>query len=139
MHRCFINRIEENIYLSDWEGASNLDFINELKITKIISLGNEKEQEFYEIHENIEYLKIIIDDSENANISQYFNETNKFISQGTVLIHCNKGISRSVTIIMAYLIDKGMSYSEAFNKIQNNRHFIKPNSGFIEQLKFVCK
>jgi len=131
-----INKIDENLYLSDWKGASNLEFIKELGITKIISLGNEKEQKFYKFHDDIEYLKITIEDSEDANISQYFNKTNKFISNGIVLIHCNKGISRSATIIIAYLMNKGMKYDEAFKKLKKVRYIIKPNSGFIKQLNY---
>ena len=135
-HKCLINNIEDNIYLSDWCGATNIEILKELNIGRIISLGNEKEQEFYVFHKDIEYLKIFIEDSKDSNISIYFDKINIFISQSSkgVLIHCNKGISRSVTIVIAYLMNKGMSYSKAFNKIKKIRPCIKPNIGFIQQL-----
>jgi len=129
-----INKIQEKLFLSDWKASSRLDILKELEITKVISLGNENEQKFYIFHEGIEYLKIIIDDSPEENISQYFEETNKFISEGNVLVHCNKGISRSATIVIAFLMKK-MSYDKAFNLVKRKRHFIKPNAGFIKQLK----
>jgi len=129
-----INNICENLYLSDWEGASNLNFIKELGITKIISLGNEKEQEMYKFYDDIEYLKIIIKDNKEENICKYFKETNKFISDGIVLVHCNKGISRSSTIIISYFMNKGMNYEKTYRKIKKIRYMIKPNEGFIKQL-----
>jgi len=129
-----INKIQEKLFLSDWKASSRLDILKELEITKVISLGNENEQKFYIFYEGIEYLKIIIDDSPEENISQYFEETNKFISEGNVLVHCNKGISRSATIVIAFLMKK-MSYDKAFNLVKRKRHFIKPNAGFIKQLK----
>lgn len=131
-----ISKINENLYLSDW-GACRLEYIQELGITKIISLGNEKEHGFYKIHENVEYLKIIIEDDKDENISQYFDKTNKFISEGIVLVHCNKGISRSSAIIISYLMNKEMSYVKAFQKVKKCRYLIKPNIGFINQRKSV--
>lgn len=131
-----INRIEKNLFLSDWKAASNLSTLQELEITKIISIGNEKEFDFYIFHDEIEYLKIYLDDNEEANITLYFDKINKIIAEtdGKILIHCQKGISCSVAIIISYLMSKGMNYEEAFQKIKKLRPYVKPNSGFIKQL-----
>lgn len=129
---CLINKID-GIFLSDWEAAAKLDILEELGIKKVISLGNREELEKYVYHEGIEYLKIEIEDEENENISQHFEITNKFIDNET-LVHCHKGISRSVTIVMAYLMSKNMSYLSAFYKIKAVRPFINPNIGFMDQL-----
>lgn len=139
--KCMINLIHDNLYLSDWEGASKLYFLEELGIEKIISLGTEEEMQKYVFHERdgLEYMKIIIDDIEKANISSYF-DTNRFIfeslkSSKRVLIHCNKGISRSPTIAIAYFIKVlNLSYEEALYKIKEIRPFVKPNKGFINQI-----
>jgi protein-tyrosine phosphatase len=53
------------------------------------------------------------------------------------------GISRSVTLVLAYLIKcKGMDYHTAFNHVKSRRKIvpldviqINPNDGFIQQLK----
>lgn len=53
-----------------------------------------------------------------------------------VLVHCNAGISRSATIIIAYLIiHRGKSYEEALPAVRKNRPSAKPNSGFEAQLR----
>ncbi|KAK4292428.1 hypothetical protein Pmani_034808 [Petrolisthes manimaculis] len=54
---------------------------------------------------------------------------------GCILVHCNAGISRSTTIIAAYLIKHHeMNPKEALTFIKQKRPFVNPNSGFIQQL-----
>lgn len=58
------------------------------------------------------------------------------ISGGCVLVHCNAGVSRSASIVIAYLMKHyGMSFDEAFKFVKSKRSFIRPNAGFVEQLK----
>ncbi len=49
-----------------------------------------------------------------------------------IKIKCGAGVSRSSTIVIAYLIwKKKLSFEEAFNFVKENRSVICPNSGFI--------
>jgi hypothetical protein len=52
----------------------------------------------------------------------------------SVLVHCHSGMSRSVTICMAYLMWKGKSLIEAFEMVKSTRQQASPNAGFMEQL-----
>lgn len=46
------------------------------------------------------------------------------------------GVSRSATIVIAYLIRKyKCSYEKAYKKVKDRRQIVKPNSGFVMQLK----
>lgn len=46
------------------------------------------------------------------------------------------GVSRSVSLVIAYLIKhKSMSYEGAYSHVKARRKIIHPNDGFIEQLK----
>lgn len=130
-----ITKIDDRVFLADWKAATNLSILNDLEITKVISIGNEAEMEFYSFFDEIEYLKIVIEDKEDSNISEWFDKTNHFLSEGNCLVHCRAGISRSVTIILAYLMNKGMSYQEAFSVLKAKKSNIKPNPGFVSQLK----
>lgn len=54
------------------------------------------------------YLYLPADDHESFDISKYFEEAIEFIDnkrrKTNVLIHCMAGVSRSVTLVLAYLI-----------------------------------
>jgi len=50
-------------------------------------------------------------------------------------VHCHQGVSRSCTACIAYLIAKnGLTYEDAFAKVQGARAICNPNTGFICQL-----
>ena len=70
---------------------------------------------------------------------EHFETTNKFIDQareqGCVLVHCHAGVSRSASVVIAYLVWKnGWTTTQAFKHIKKSR-FIMPNNGFVLQLK----
>jgi hypothetical protein len=52
-----------------------------------------------------------------------------------VLVHCLAGVSRSVTVTVAYLMYKlSLSLNEAFNMVRARKSNIAPNFHFMEQL-----
>ncbi|KAJ7042302.1 protein-tyrosine phosphatase-like protein [Mycena alexandri] len=52
-----------------------------------------------------------------------------------VLVHCQQGVSRSPSIIIAYLIrNHGMSYADALAFVKRKRACAKPNPGFARAL-----
>jgi len=55
-----------------------------------------------------------------------------------VVVNCYAGISRSTTIVLAYLIYKfKWSLEESLSYVRNKRHIINPNEGFMRQLKNI--
>jgi len=53
-----------------------------------------------------------------------------------VLVHCHQGISRSATLVTAYIAWKdGLSVMDALMYVKARRKIVSPNTGFIEQLK----
>lgn len=53
-----------------------------------------------------------------------------------MVVHCQAGVSRSATIVIAYLMKtKGWPYLEARNYLRSKRPIIEPNDGFVEQLQ----
>jgi protein-tyrosine phosphatase len=77
-----------------------------------------------------------IADESSVNIRKYFNATYDFIDAGPTLVHCAMGISRSVSMVIAYLIRKRkMTLEQALQFVRSKRSIIRPNVGFMEQLK----
>ena len=57
-------------------------------------------------------------------------------SGGCVFVHCNAGISRAATTVMAYLIKKhNMGVDESFSLLRSKRPATCPNPGFLMQLQ----
>lgn len=53
-----------------------------------------------------------------------------------VLCHCHKGVSRSATACVAYLVEyKKMSLDDAFAMCKKSRQCVKVNSGFMSALQ----
>jgi protein-tyrosine phosphatase len=82
----------------------------------------------------------VIGDDPSEDISRFFITAFHFIRQhlerGNVLVHCQAGISRSCTIVIAYLMQQMLiSFKEAFSLVKSKRPIANPNKGFIKQLK----
>jgi len=80
-------------------------------------------------------------DKPTEDITKYFEETSEYIhdilSRGEkVLVHCFAGKSRSTTIMISYLIKHHkMSVDQALDIIRSKRPVIRPNIGFVSQLR----
>lgn len=115
------------------------DILKENGITHIIGLSRSVRPRF---PSDFVYLSIKdLEDSESNNITQYFYPTTQFIEKardqnGKVLVHCWMGGSRSVSIIIAYLmkVDR-IRYKEAIKLVQETRKQANPIPHFVEELK----
>jgi protein-tyrosine phosphatase len=135
----YMNQITENLYLGNFFSAKFADKLKELGIKKVLSIMggfNPNYDESYKIiHKSFNVNDII-----NQNIIQYFGECLNFIKgEEKILVHCAAGVSRSATIVIAYIMwDKKLSYEDALNFVESKRN-VNPNPGFVEQLKIFEK
>uniref|UniRef100_A0A4X2L2H7 Dual specificity phosphatase 13A n=1 Tax=Vombatus ursinus TaxID=29139 RepID=A0A4X2L2H7_VOMUR len=88
----------------------------------------------------VSYLGVPAHDLPDFNISAYFSSAADFIHNALltpgakVLVHCVVGISRSATLVLAYLmLRQGLTLRQAVNSVKQRR-WIFPNSGFLKQL-----
>ena len=105
------------------------------EIKSIISLGNASA--VYPTFDDVKYLRITIADFEGENIEKYFEDCIKFIdsAQTPVLVHCHAGVSRSPTIVAAYLMRKfSIGAAQALDFVKQRRPMVDINKGFYEQL-----
>lgn len=59
-----------------------------------------------------------------------------FRLNGKIIVHCNAGVSRSSSVVIAYLMKKfSYSFDFALEFVKHKRPCIQPNRGFIEQLR----
>ena len=89
---------------------------------------------------NFTYHDVTLTDTDDAEITPHLKSTIKFIedaleSNGKVLVHCGAGVSRSASVVIAYLMHQGVDYQSAFNYVKTKRPCINPNRGFARQLQ----
>lgn len=129
------------LYLSSYNATKNKSLLEKNKITHIINCAADFCENFFESENKYTYLSFYLKDHVLENIECIFYECIKFIDNvkekgGRVLVHCIQGISRSVTLVMAYLIYKNkLTYDKAFNIVQSKREISSPNFGFSIQLQ----
>lgn len=133
------SKITDEIYQGCYLSSMNKQSLQSIGITHILIAGDLVPY-FIDKNEFV-YIKFIVDDEDNEQISQFFPQAYEFIdscieNKGKVLIHCAAGISRSSTFTISFLIKKyHMTYTEAFDLVRKGRNIAYPNRGFIKQLK----
>ena len=85
------------------------------------------------------YSQVNVHDNSAADILQYLEGASLFLhsmlQKGSVLVHCAYGVSRSATVVIAYLMRyHGMTRDEAYVLVKTRRPKVNPNQGFWDQL-----
>lgn len=137
LHPECVEIIKDKLYLGNYDFAKKRENLLNLNITNVLVCGNELETPF---EKEIKYMKIPLKDIIEDSILPYINQCCDFINDSKkILVHCNAGISRSPSIIIAYLIkEKKMKFEEAFNYVKKKRN-IKPNESFYKELMKISQ
>lgn len=132
------NKVIPGLFIGDSASASSIDFLVDKNISHILICARELRPSF---PKDFKYHKLGIQDTKRFDLSPYLEEALIFIkttldSGENVLVHCNLGISRSSSIVIAYLIAQcGMTYDKAFRHLKKSHPSACPNSGFETQLR----
>jgi len=104
----------------------------------IVSALSEDEYEDYMIDERDfiegqEWHRLVAEDDEDFPIAKYFDEAHAAISEALrrnkrVLVHCAAGISRSATLVAAFLVKEYLvDAQKAIDLVQRRRYGADPN------------
>ena len=144
-----LNHIIGNIYIGMFESSTNIHLLikNNIKYIINITMFNKPDnvlQEYRKLKINHYTFKFV--DDESVDISRFINDTNKIINKAVekkqnILVHCQEGISRSPTAVIAYLIKQLeiKDVDRCISILRKKRPCIRPNIGFIKQLKEYAK
>ncbi|NXS53536.1 DS13B phosphatase, partial [Brachypteracias leptosomus] len=142
------NHVDEvcpNIYLGDAWAARSKTTLQSLNITHILNAADgpysiNTGAKYYEDLQ-IEYYGVEAFDDPSFDLSIFFYDAANFISKalntsgGKVFVHCAMGVSRSASLVLAFLmIHENMTLVDALKTVSARRD-ICPNSGFLSQLR----
>ncbi|NGX58846.1 MAG: hypothetical protein K940chlam3_01754 [Chlamydiae bacterium] len=124
--------IEGKLYLGSKHAAEDRDLLLEHRITHILNVTNTIPCHF---EEDFTYKKIPVSNRE-LEIVKRFEEAIQFIEEGErVFVHCRRGVNRSASMVIAYLIrSRSFSYQEAHDFVQARKANIHPHRVFQEKL-----
>lgn len=129
------------LYIGDQHSAENRADLSAHHITHILNAAHSERRGEPNMYKSMKttYMGIEARDSCDFDMSVNFQSAADFIHRalsggGTVLVHCHVGVSRSATLVLAYLMLKqSLTLVEAICAVKDNRGVI-PNRGFLRQL-----
>ncbi|PIL24662.1 hypothetical protein GSI_12546 [Ganoderma sinense ZZ0214-1] len=130
------------LWLSGLYTAVDEEQLVAIGVTHIVSILEQRPKYPASLKKQLKTLHIPLQDLDTADILQHLDATTAFIKsaledkRNTVLVHCAMGISRSATVVSAYLVaTRSMQPHEAIEYVQSKREIVCPNLGFRRQLE----
>ncbi|CAE7738324.1 DSPTP1B [Symbiodinium necroappetens] len=125
------------LFLGGQMAASSLDGLQQIGITHILNCCERVPCKF---RPRITYKTVAVMDTKSSDIREFIPEALTFIDDvvaagGKILVHCMVGASRSVALVLAWLVSRcQMPLKQAFQEVRSKRHQARPNRSFCEQL-----
>jgi len=138
-----ISKVLEYVYLGSWKDADDLELMQREKITHVLNIAKECEKppaspatlglawKVLPVSDQIESASALMEHLQEAFI---FIDSAKRVG-GRCLVHCRRGISRSPTVVIAYLMHStGRRYDDCKTQVESCRK-IGLNLGFHSMLQ----
>ncbi|CAL8280173.1 unnamed protein product [Lota lota] len=132
-----LNKVLPDLYLGNFKDARDREQLARNNITHILSIHDSAAP----ILPEMTYLCISAADLPTQNLTQHFKQSIMFMHESRLkgegcLVHCLAGVSRSVTLVVAYIMTvTGLGWQEALAAVKVARPCAGPNLGFQRQLQ----
>lgn len=132
------SRIADHIYLGSDAVAKDREILRQNGITHVLNCVGFVCPEYFK--NDLVYKTLWLRDSPTEDITSilydvfdYFEDVRE--QNGRILVHCCQGVSRSTSLVIAYLMwREGQSFEGAFQYVKAARGVTNPNMGFACQL-----
>ncbi|EJU02279.1 hypothetical protein DACRYDRAFT_15605 [Dacryopinax primogenitus] len=131
-----MHQVIPHLWLGDYLAANSPDLLRQHGITHVISAIRWKPQ----VVQGVRYMYVEVDDTPEADLLAHLPACVSFISDAlssssSVLVHCQAGVSRSATIVVAYLMSTlSLSTEAALELVRAARPQACPSEAFLKQL-----
>ena len=133
-----MDEVYEQLYVGDIETLRRQDAVRQEGVEAVVRLDLRDRDK---LHWDDRFTVLDVPINDGANVPDgVFEKVTDFIheqvqQEKTVLVHCNMGVSRSTTMVMAYLIQyEGMSLGEAFGTVREGREVARPHGALLASL-----
>lgn len=132
------SQLTDFLFIGGAAAAKDKDTLTQAGITHIINCAASVAPAFHP--GDFSYYNLRLRDHSTQDIARHFYTVFDFIERarkrgGRIFVHCVKGISRSPTMAIAYLMwYKGIGMYQALEYVRQARPAVDPNAGFIFQL-----
>jgi predicted protein tyrosine phosphatase len=130
-----MNKITDQIYVGSYAAAEMLSYRNSEGITHILNCTPDAHEDLtdFDVRQiNIHDGFAIPPDSIRFAIESIAEAVH---SGGKILVHCHAGVSRSVSLICAYLMYSGFSWDEALQFVRERRPQAFPHPMIARSIK----
>lgn len=144
LHEELFSKITTKIYLGSRPGENEVPDLKKAGISHVVSCLNEGERPRVEfLAHHFDHLFIGIHDGMQEDIlskfPQFFEFTANLMhgeSTSRLLVHCESGVSRSATFVIALLMKLEKSrFFDTYKSVRARRPRVLPNIGFASQLQ----
>ena len=133
-YRGIVSKIDDQLYLTGEAGAQDLGKLRALGVERVLNVADGV---CHECHAGqFRYLSIDLEDNgAKEDLRPLFLLMIDFVEQGRTVLHCQQGVSRSATFVIAYVMWKnGFTFRHALDYVTKRRPVVSPNGGFMGQL-----
>lgn len=140
-----MSKILPRLWLSGAGEAYDGSFLRYGKITHVLNCAEELRASPDRYGALVSIRHIPMEDDETPEVEEQLldavNQLQVWQQEGyTVLVHCRAGISRSATVVLAWMIlFQNLSLDDAWKKVVAARNYIRPNNYFMKFLKNLEK
>lgn len=134
-----MSRILPRLYVGNALDAANFQWLRRVGVTHIVNAAAADVPSYFP--GRFVYLNLPLADSPMQPIGWAINRSTPFIQRAlsrprnVVFVHCQMGVSRSVALVLAYLMEtRRWSLRRALRFVQARRFIAGPNPGFMAQL-----
>ncbi|CAF4142204.1 unnamed protein product [Adineta steineri] len=135
LHQQASDILDSWLFQGNWQHANDSVYLKSLSITHIINVTDK-----VLLNQSQQILHIPGKDSFSVDLLKSFHATNEFLDQchqqgGRALVHCHRGVSRSSTIVIAYLMHYNKwTVLQAYDYLLARRPEASPNLVLLLQL-----
>jgi len=135
-----LREVCERIYIGNYESVCSRLKLRELGVTHIVNAAAGHCKALFA--DEFIYLNLELKDVPQQALAESTQFANRFIGDAldnyrnaVVAVHCSAGVSRSVAIVLSYLLEcRQMRLDQAFEYMRSRRCTLSPNEGFVRQL-----